>query len=162
MSYTLTTNNTVVRDLDGAFIPNDPNNLDWQIYQGWLNQGNTPNPEPSTIPTIPNLIAYAANKRYTLETGGITLNGTSVSTSRDSQAMIDGAYTYITTSGASTISYKSDSGWITMDAATVKAVALAIGQHVQNCFTSEQAVDAAINAGTITTFAQIDSYNWTT
>lgn len=29
---------------DGAIIPPDPNNLDWQDYQQWLAQGNTLGP----------------------------------------------------------------------------------------------------------------------
>jgi putative heme iron utilization protein len=35
----------VIRRLpDNAFIPNDPANTDWQAYQEWLTQGNTPLP----------------------------------------------------------------------------------------------------------------------
>ena len=29
---------------DNAFIPNDPENTDWQAYQVWLAAGNTPLP----------------------------------------------------------------------------------------------------------------------
>jgi hypothetical protein len=34
---------------DGALIPDVPNG-DWQVYQEWLTDGNTPNPMP-TVPT---------------------------------------------------------------------------------------------------------------
>lgn len=36
--------NSVLRTADGATIPNDPYNKDWQAYQKWLAQGNTPDP----------------------------------------------------------------------------------------------------------------------
>lgn len=156
-------NGTVLATNNGVQGPTTASDPD---VVAWVSEGNiiTPYLPPiinSTYPaTIPNLIAYAANKRYSLETGGMTINGVTVDTSRDSQTMINGAYIYMTTSGATTISYKANSGWITIDAATVKAIALAIGQHVQTCFNSEKAIDDAINAGTITTFAEIDSYNW--
>jgi hypothetical protein len=34
----------IVRDEDGAFVPNDSDNIDWQDYQRWLDEGNAPTP----------------------------------------------------------------------------------------------------------------------
>jgi hypothetical protein len=56
MTYTLTENpNTIIRDEDGAFIPADPRNLDYQAYLAWLEEGNEPNPIPPKImpPIVP-------------------------------------------------------------------------------------------------------------
>jgi hypothetical protein len=38
-------NTDVIKRLpDNAYIPNDPENTDWQQYQVWLSEGNTPLP----------------------------------------------------------------------------------------------------------------------
>ena len=34
----------IYRPEDNAGIPNDPNNIDWQEYLAWLEEGNTPDP----------------------------------------------------------------------------------------------------------------------
>lgn len=34
----------IQRVADGAFIPHDPQNTDWQKYEAWLATGNTPLP----------------------------------------------------------------------------------------------------------------------
>jgi hypothetical protein len=52
MTYTLTDSAYIVRDEDGAFIPPDPANRDYQAYQVWLAEGNEPNPAPG-VPTPP-------------------------------------------------------------------------------------------------------------
>lgn len=36
--------NMIKRLPDNAYIPNDPENTDWQAYQVWLAEGNTPLP----------------------------------------------------------------------------------------------------------------------
>lgn len=59
MPYRLTSGASVLRD-DGASIPNDPLNTDWQVYQAWLDAGNSPLPAP--VPTLADNIAAARKK----------------------------------------------------------------------------------------------------
>jgi hypothetical protein len=59
MTYTLTSstlaNNaqSVIRDADGASIPPDLRNADFQQYLAWLAAGNTPTPYMPPLPPIP-------------------------------------------------------------------------------------------------------------
>ena len=43
--------NTIIRASDGAFIPIDSNNMDYQLYQQWAAAGNTLIAVPTVTPT---------------------------------------------------------------------------------------------------------------
>jgi hypothetical protein len=43
-SFTANEVNAIQRLSDGAFIPFDPDNTDYQAYLKWLEEGNTPEP----------------------------------------------------------------------------------------------------------------------
>jgi hypothetical protein len=115
---------------------------------------------PMVEPVAIDLYAYAANKRFDVETGGITVNGVAVDTSRSSQSMIDAAYSYARKNPDKTIKFKAVSGWVSLDATTMIAIAQAVGDHVQACFAMEATVAGEIEAGTITTTAEIDAADW--
>jgi hypothetical protein len=60
MTYTLILNsNSVSRDADGAVIPSDPLNTDYQAYEAWTADGNTPTPAP-----IPPVVVPASVTRW--------------------------------------------------------------------------------------------------
>ena len=40
MTYTLTENTAIIRDVDGATIPAETTNIDYQEYRHWLSLGN--------------------------------------------------------------------------------------------------------------------------
>ena len=43
----------ILRDEDRAFIPFDPNNVDYQAYLAWLDEGNEPTPYAPPAVTLP-------------------------------------------------------------------------------------------------------------
>ena len=53
--YQLTSNETVIRTEDGAYIPNDPANRDRAEYEQWLDDGGVPDPyvPPEPVPPDP-------------------------------------------------------------------------------------------------------------
>jgi len=49
--YKRTNSTSIIRLADGAHIPADPANTDYQAYQAWLDEGNYPQmPDPEPVP----------------------------------------------------------------------------------------------------------------
>lgn len=104
-----------------------------------------------------DLYAYAADRRWQIETGGITVAGATIATDRDAQGMIAAAYQMAMAEPEETVLFKAASGWIEIDAAQMIAIGLAVGRHVRACFRKERAIGEGIAAGRTTDAAGIDA-----
>ena len=87
-----------------------------------------------------------AAARYAAEIAGVTVGGFTVRTDRESQALITGAALKATQDATYTCRWKTESGFVTLDAATIIAVADAVRSHVQGCFDTEYAKCVLIDA----------------
>jgi hypothetical protein len=105
----------------------------------------------------PNLLAIAADARYTAETSGIVSpTGAVILTDRQSQALINGAVSLCQINPAATVQFKTgQDAFVTLTAAQVIGTGVAVGTHVQACFAREADVASEIAAGTLTTEAAV-------
>lgn len=109
-----------------------------------------------------DLAAY----RYYKEVGGVTLEkGMNVATDDRSKALIAGARIDIIDDPTILTDFKTETGWIQIDAATVTLISSAVAAHVRNCFKIEKehcdAIDALADLPATTT-ADIAAYDITT
>lgn len=119
-------------------------------------------PPPITPPNKTQLKAYATDKRWRVETGGLVINGVAIRTDERSQNKLSGALQLVNTDPSITsIDWEAQSGvWATVDVATITAIGVAVGRHVQQCFSTLKAIQAEIETGTITSFAAIEAAAW--
>lgn len=54
----------VLRVADGAYIPQDPKNTDYQVFLAWRDQGNVPDPDPGPPPPSADMLDAAAARQY--------------------------------------------------------------------------------------------------
>lgn len=137
-------------------VPSDTANV------GDMWDGSAFSAPPLPPPTITELNNYASAKRWQVEIGGVSVAGTPVRTDEKSQAKITGAIQLLAADPTiASIDWEAQPGiWEALDAETMKTIGIAVGRHVQACFTCLKAVQEEITAGTITTFEQIDAAGW--
>lgn len=124
----------------------------------WLFDGSTFAQPSAGNHTTAQLRRYAAAARYAKEIGGIVISGMPIATDRESQSLVNGAYSMAALNPEFTTQWKAvDGTFVPLDAALITAVAQAVAQHVANCFAKEAEINAGITAGTVTTKSQVDA-----
>lgn len=91
-------------------------------------------------------LSLLSAKRYTEETKGITFNGFTVATDRESQSMLMGAYTAVQLDLNRIINWKTDTGFVQLTKNEIELLSTAVVDHIQSCFDNERALAIAIES----------------
>jgi hypothetical protein len=121
----------------------------------------------ATFVTLPSLVemkdakcAEIRNLRWLKEVGGIVLNGVAIRTDENSQTKINGAVTLLMLDPemAGIDNWEATPGnFVTLPRATMEAVGMAVGQHIQACFTrSRELSDLVVNANSRAAVEAVD------
>ena len=81
-------------------------------------------------------------------------------TDRDSRADLTGAIVWAGLYPDGVRQWLTPSGWVNLTAPQLIAAGVAVATHVQACFDRQAVLEAEIDAGTITTPAEIDAATW--
>ena len=103
-------------------------------------------PEPTLDELKAQKKAEIAVARYAREIAGTTVNGITIDTGRDSQALITGAALAAMLDENYSLNWKTPSGFIHLVAPEIIAVAQAVRAHVQESFDREGELVALIDA----------------
>lgn len=104
------------------------------------------------------LAAYARDRRWQVEVGGITIAGAPVATDDRSKMMIIGARMAAEAAPSwTTIWQGADGGAYPLDAAAMIAISDAVQAHVNGTFATLAGILADIDTGDITTRDEIDT-----
>ena len=119
-----------------------------------------------TVPSVAGLIAYTQAKQAAIASGGISVNVGSTSfptmveasTSVSGLTLLNSAVAVAAANPSATTAWVPSTGNpITLNAAQVQTISGTVVAFIQATFTTAAAVITAINAGTITTKAGVDT-----
>ncbi|WGD31192.1 DUF4376 domain-containing protein [Ancylobacter sp. WKF20] len=132
-----------------------------EVAVGWEYTAGTFAPPVTAVPDTSWLLAYAADKRWRVENGGIVAAGVPVETDDRAKLMITGSRLAAMADPLwSTVWDGADGGSYPVDAAAMVVISDAVQAHVSAAFATYATVRAAIEAGTITTISEIDAADW--
>ncbi len=96
--------------------------------------------------------------RYTEEVGGITFNGMTIATDRDSQALLSNAITGMQRYSVPSVSWKTSIGFVQLDLNTLLAIGKLVWDHVEAAFGKESVLLAQLAAAE--TYADLAAIVW--
>ena len=103
-------------------------------------------PEPTLDELKAQKKAEIASARYEREIAGVEVNGITIDTGRDSQALITGAAVAAVLDDDYSLNWKTEAGFVHLTAPEIIAVAQAVRAHVQACFDREAELCALVDA----------------
>jgi len=133
-----------------------------QVRVGMLYDGDfhpAPEPEPPSEAEIKvALVAYAADRRWQIETGGTDVGGVPIATDDRSKIMIMGARVAAADNPEwQTVWHGADGQTYPLNAAAMIAISNAVEAHVNATFATFARLKVDIDAGDITTLNEIDA-----
>lgn len=96
--------------------------------------------------------------RYEAEVGGIEIAGAKIKTDYESQMKFTGACLQAVDDPNYTCTWKAQNGFVTLNNQQIKAIGVAIRQHVQSCFDKEGRLFAAIKDAD--SVLALEAINW--
>lgn len=149
--YKLTKFGAVVRLADGAFIPSDTGNGDYQKYLLWLAAGNTPAPAESVEDLRERKLAAVSTERDRREESGFPYRGKQFDSTPRSVQRITAAALAAQASLAAGQSYSvewicADNSPLPLDAAGVIGMPVALALHAAALHDHALALKAAVAA----------------
>jgi hypothetical protein len=133
-----------------------------KLRQSCRDKINEWNGEDFIAPTFEDLrnrkYREIAQARFNAEIAGVTINGVSIKTDRESQGLITGAALKAMQDNTYVCRWKGIDGFVELTAPQIIAIADAVRQHVQSCFDHEAELLPLIEAAT--TEAELEAINW--
>lgn len=125
---------------------------------GWAWDGKKPVEPAAPAPTLPTLLAYAADRRWRREVGGITIGSVPIATDDRAKIMIMCARVAAQANPDwTTVWHGADGKTYPLSATAIIAISDAVEAHVNAGFTAFAAAKTAIESGEITTTSEIDA-----
>ena len=145
-----------VREIAPALSSKGEYEQQWEVYE--LDPAQV---DENIVVAKAGLIEATTAKRWEVMTGGISLpGGIQVGTTIDVQNRITSVVANAALAGltdADEVDFKAESGWVQITIGQVKAIAGAIGQFVQACYTAERIHHETIDL--LTTAQELNAYD---